>query len=250
MITKPEMPTPVADALANGRPLDDDTVINAIAALERRLSAFETSMREFSWHLDALTPDAEPLPRVEAEKTGLYACEKCGRRTKAQGGITWAVCDACWAKTHPVEMGKCATCGGTGLRGFGVPGVGPCPDCKAQPQGAGEAGYYTTCFVTEDGCIRLEASLYWPEESLAMLRLERTAAETDAAELRAELDAARAENARLLACVRELHAWADSYVHPKTGMGSGIYMQPMLSQSAARELLKLTGAALLGGREP
>ena len=32
-------------------------------------------------------------------------------------------------RATPAE-GTCGTCQGTGLRGFGVPGIGPCPDCN------------------------------------------------------------------------------------------------------------------------
>lgn len=51
---------------------------------------------------------------------------------------------------------------------------------------------------------------------------------------------------RLRAALSELHAWADGYVHPKTGMGAGLHqeMWPALTPSAATELLRRTEAVL------
>lgn len=56
--------------------------------------------------------------RVATERAGvepLYPCEDCGTlRTKAEGGTTFTVCDACWDKAME-RAAKCATCGGRGV---------------------------------------------------------------------------------------------------------------------------------------
>ena len=48
--------------------------------------------------------------------------------------------------------------------------------------------------------------------------------------------------ASLTAELRELHAWADGYLHRHTGMGAGLHVEmwPMLGPSAAKELSRRT----------
>lgn len=48
----------------------------------------------------------------------------------------------------------CSTCNGTGLRGFGAPGVGACPDCG----GAEEEFYW------EGYCTRCECGVSWEND--------------------------------------------------------------------------------------
>lgn len=67
------------------------------------------------------TADNETRPGVHpyaTERAGvgpLYPCEDCGTlRTKAEGGTTFTVCDACWDKAME-RAAKCATCGGRGV---------------------------------------------------------------------------------------------------------------------------------------
>ena len=64
---------------------------------------------------DETRPSVHPYATERAGVGPLYPCEDCGTlRTKAEGGTTFTVCDACWDKAME-RAAKCATCGGRGV---------------------------------------------------------------------------------------------------------------------------------------